>query len=126
MSDLEKQAKIKEALSFCNGSERFYKFQLCNNIYTDGIAQMAALCEADWLVTDALVSCSYLSRRHSFIEVKFQYTPELNSKEITAKVTYSDGNDVVLCTEFVMVTNFPLQEIKMFYKNNTLYLPSEE
>lgn len=124
-SNILKQTKIKEALSFCSGSENFHKFELAENTYTDGIKEMADLCESSWLVTDALITCKCLSKSNAFISVKFKYTPELFSKGIEAKVIYSDGNDLLLHTEELRITDFPLVEITLWYENNTLYLPSE-
>ena len=38
---------------------------------------------------------------------------------------YTDGNDTVLEKQYYRVTDFPLDELRLFFVNDTLMLPGE-
>ncbi|WP_349254678.1 DUF6876 family protein, partial [Autumnicola patrickiae] len=42
-----------------------------------------------------------------------------------AEITYSDGNGNIFETHRYNVTDFPLDELRLFFVDNTLMLPSE-
>lgn len=113
--------KIKSELDQFRGTEQYYKTNLPDALYTDGVKAMAELCEAYWLVTDATIYGRYLSKKgHDFIVI--------NLKKIEgdkATLTYEDGNKNVLRIDEIPFTDFPLETFKLYYTNNVLLLPSE-
>ena len=42
-----------------------------------------------------------------------------------AEIIYTDGNDNILEKQGYRVTDFPLDELRLFFVNDTLMLPSE-
>ena len=43
----------------------------------------------------------------------------------TATLTCGDGNDNTVYTKEIPFTDFPADEITLWFANNTIYLPSE-
>ncbi len=43
----------------------------------------------------------------------------------SASLVCDDGNDHIVYTEHIEYTDFPLNEITLYFANNTIYLPSE-
>jgi len=43
----------------------------------------------------------------------------------TAALVCSDGNDNIVYSQHVEFTDFPLDEIILYFANNVIYLPSE-
>ena len=119
-----KKEEIKEVLRHRNGTDNWYRYFLTGNLYTDGVKDMAELCKAEWLVTDSLIICKKLSVKNDFIVVRFKYLPE-PTEGVEALITYEDGNDNILYSQDIEITDFPLDEIYMFYENDVLCLPSE-
>lgn len=113
-------SEIKESLHRFTGSECIYRNTLTRCLYTEGIRFIAEECKASWLVTDALVICRNLANKgHEFVTVKL-------SKDGTAgTILYDDGNGKKLYKQEYALVDFPLEEITLYFTNNTLLLPSE-
>jgi hypothetical protein len=43
----------------------------------------------------------------------------------TASLVCDDGNDSIVCTQHIEFTDFPFDEIKLYFTDNTILLPSE-
>ena len=119
--------QLKNDLAAFNGTERFYKIPLLGTVFTDGIQYLAEKANCFWLVTDASVIAKSLMNRSPFVTVDLKkLSPE--KKEALgyeAIIEYSDGNGHILETQKYHLTDFPLEQIRLFFTNNTLMLPSE-
>ncbi|CAH8283421.1 hypothetical protein EV196_102381 [Mariniflexile fucanivorans] len=119
--------KIKADLQHFIGSETFYKIPLIGTRFTDGIKYLADTAECFWLVTDASVIAKSLMSKSYFVTVDFKRLSEKEraEKQCEAIINYSDGNDNIFETHRYNVTDFPLDELRLFFVDNTLMLPSE-
>ena len=119
--------QLKNDLATFTGTERFYKVPLLGTVFTDGIQYLAEKANCFWLVTDASVIAKSLMNRSPFVTVDLKkLSPE--KKEALgyeAIIEYSDGNNTILETQKYHLTDFPLEQIRLFFTNNTLMLPSE-
>ncbi|MGB5822389.1 MAG: DUF6876 family protein [Saonia sp.] len=119
--------QLEENLVAFNGTESFHKIPLLNTVITDGIKFLADNANCFWLVTDTSVIAKSLMNRSPFITIDFKKL----SKEMQdalgydAIIEYSDGNDHIMESHKYHTTNFPLENIRLFFTNNTLMLPSE-
>ncbi|MCF6348059.1 MAG: hypothetical protein L3J20_07150 [Flavobacteriaceae bacterium] len=118
---------LQETLQHFNGTEHFFQLSLIRTRFTDGIKYLANMAECFWLVTDTSVIAKSLMDKSYFITIDFK---RLSKKESEAQgceaiITYGDGNDTILETHRYNITDFPLDELRLFFINNTLMLPSE-
>lgn len=111
--------EIRENLARFSGTENFYKEQIGDFIYTDGVRYMAEACGAYWLLTDAGIQSKALTAKTDFIKVVITCCNEKGNVE------YSDGNGNLLHAHEYLYSDFPLEILSMYFVNNTLLLPSE-
>lgn len=118
---------IKEGLQHFHGTEMFYKIPLLQTRFTDGVKYLAEVAECFWLITDTSVIAKSLMNRSDFITIDFKRLPEEKQdySGYEAEIIYSDGNDNILEKHCYRVTDFPLDELRLFFVNDTLMLPSE-
>lgn len=119
--------EIREQLQYFYGTEMFYQIPLLKTRYTDGVKYLSEVAECFWLITDASVMAKSLMGRSEFITIDFKRLPD-NKQEISdyeAEIIYSDGNNNILEKQGYHVTDFPLNELRLFFVNDTLMLPSE-
>ncbi|MBR9855978.1 MAG: hypothetical protein GYB37_15655 [Algicola sp.] len=122
-----KHIELKKGLQHFNGSLRLFKMPLLKTRFTEGIKYLAQAGNCFWLVTDTSVIAKSLMDKSRFITIDFRKFSE-EEKEVTgygAKIDYSDGNGNIFETHKYHVTDFPLEEIRLFFVDNTLMLPSE-
>ena len=119
--------EIKEQLQYFNGTEMFYSIPLLKTRFTDGLKYLSEVAECFWLITDTSVIAKSLMNRSEFITIDFKKLPqeERESKGFDAEIIYSDGNDNVLEKQGYRASDFPLDELRLFFVNDTLMLPSE-
>lgn len=100
------------------GSEHIYRY--LNSLVTEGIMFLAEKANSYWLL-DLVIS--------------HQTNPILKNEEFQVwklfrvgdewRATADDGNDNILVSQDIAFSDFPLDEIKLYFTNNTLLLPSE-
>ncbi|WP_179376300.1 DUF6876 family protein [Winogradskyella wichelsiae] len=119
--------KIKADLQHFCGTEMVFKIPLIGTRLTDGLKYLANEAECFWLIKDASVIAKSLSHRSEFITINFKRLPEKEQfeKQCEAIINYSDGNGTIFETHRYSVTDFPLDELRLFFVDNTLVLPSE-
>lgn len=119
--------EIKEGLKHFHGSEMFFQIPLLQTQFTNGVKYLANVAECFWLVTDTSVIAKSLMKKSYFITIDFRRLNEEERKtlECEAIINYGDGNDNILQTHRYNSTDFPLDELRLFFVNNTLMLPSE-
>ena len=122
-----KAIEIKQGLQLIHGSEHLQRIPLLRTCYTEGIKYLAKSADCYWLVTDASVIAKSLMNRRRFITVDFKrFSPEeAESQGYCAAITYSDGNGNTFEEHKYHLTDFPLEELRLFFVDDTLLLPSE-
>ena len=123
----DKVNEIKEGLQHFHGSEMFFQIPLIRTRFTNGIKYLADVANCFWLVTDTSVIAKSLMNKSYFITIDFKRLTKDEQEEFgcEAFITYGDGNDNILEKHRYNVTDFPLDEIRLFFVDNTLMLPSE-
>ena len=123
----DKVKKIKAELQHFCGTEMFFKIPLIGTCFTDGLKYLAKEAECYWLITDVSVIAKSLSKKSSFITIDFKRLSEKERLEnqCEAIINYSDGNGNIYETHRYIVTDFLLDELRLFFVDNTLMLPSE-
>jgi len=105
------------------GSENWYRHGLVRNIlFTDGAKFIADEGGAYWLL-DAIALCQR-TETHVAAE-EFQVWTLKVHEDRTASLVCGDGNDHIVYTQHIAFTDFPINEITLWFANNTIYLPSE-
>jgi len=119
--------EIKEGLQHFYGTEQFYSIPLLRTRFTDGIKYLANEADCFWLITDTSVIAKSLKDRSEFITIDFRRLSK-EKQDLTgyeAEIVYTDGNDTLLEKQGYRLTDFPLDELRLFFINDTLMLPSE-
>ena len=119
--------EIKDGLQHFHGSETVFQIPLLRTRYTNGLKYLAEAAKCFWLITDTSVIAKSLMDRSEFITIDFKRLPE-DKQDFTgyeAEIIYTDGNDNILEKHGYRATDFPLDELRLFFVNNTLMLPSE-
>ena len=119
--------KIKEGLQHFHGSETIFQIPLTRTRYTNGIKYLASVADCYWLITDASIIAKNLMNKSYFITIDFKRLSleEQDAMGHEAVIIYSDGNDNVLEKNKYNFTDFPLDELRLFFVDNTLMLPNE-
>ena len=118
---------INEGLQNFHGSEMFFSLPLIRTRFTNGLKYLGTVANCYWLITDTSVIAKSLMNRSEFITIDFRRLPE-EKQDFTgyeAEIIYSDGNNNILEKQGYHGTGFPLDELRLFFVNNTLMLPSE-
>ncbi len=119
--------EIKEGLQHFHGTEMFYQIPLLRTRFTDGLKYLANVADCFWLITDTSVIAKSLINRSEFITIDFKRLSK-EKQEISgyeAEIIYTDGNNTILEKHQYRKTDFPLDELRLFFVNDTLMLPSE-
>ena len=111
--------QIMEGLKHFNGSELFYQTPLIRTRYTNGLKYLANVADCYWLITDISVIAK------SLIDFKRLSEEDQDFSGYEAEITYSDGNGTIFETYRYNFTDFPLDELRLFFVDGTLMLPSE-
>lgn len=112
--------QIKDRLDQNTGTHHYYK---AHNIHvTDGVKEMADLCEAYWLIT-IVRSCQHEPKVK---QEPFQvYRLEVDTEQEEGTLTVTDGNENTIYTQEIPYTDFPLESMEIWFSGGVAYLPSE-
>ena len=117
-------AKLTKAdLRQFTGSEQWYRHGLVRNIlFTDGAKYVADAGGAYWLLDEIA-----LAQRHDrrVAAEAFQLWKLVVRPDATATLTCDDGNGTIVYTKEIGFTDFPLDDITLYFTNNVIYLASE-
>lgn len=125
-----KAAALRSALSYCTGSESFFRHALSRRvIYTEGAQLVAEQAGAYWMLDEIALNCLHQKKLapEEFQVWKFTCDPDGPG----GNWLVTDGNDKVLYQKKVDYTDFCLPEITFWVEPNheiggrTIYLPSE-
>ena len=112
----------KADLAQFTGSETWYRHALVRDVlFTDGAKHVADAGGAYWLLDEIALAQRY--KRHVAAE-EFQVWT-LKVKDGKATLTCDDGNGNAVYSKRIPFTDFPLDEISLYYCNKTILLPSE-
>ena len=105
------------------GSENWYRHGINRNVlYTDGAQHVAEHGGAYWLLDEIAIIQPY----HKAVAAEeFQVWKLAVRPDRTATRTCDDGNGNIVFTKEIEHTDFPLDEIKLYFANNVIHLPSE-
>jgi len=113
----------KEALRRFTGSEHWYRHGINRKVsFTDGAKKIADTAGAYWLLDEIAIIQPYnkLLAAEGFQLWKLSVRPDQ-----TATLLCEDGNGKKLFTKEIEYTDFPLDEITLYFVNNVIHLPSE-
>jgi hypothetical protein len=116
--------KLSEAdLTQFTGTDQWYRHALNRNVlFTDGAKYVADQGGAYWLLDEIALIQPY---DHRVAAEEFQVWRLVVRPDRTATLTCGDGNGNIVFTKEIEYTDFPLDEITLWYANNVIYLPSE-
>jgi hypothetical protein len=105
------------------GSEHWYRHGLVRTIlFTDGAKYIADEGGAYWLLDE--IAFAQKGEKAVAAEEFQVWTLKVNANR-TATLNCGDGNDNIVFTKPIPFTDFPADEITLWFANNTIYLPSE-
>jgi len=113
----------KDDLAQFTGSENWYRHGINRNVlYTDGAQHVAEHGGAYWLLDEIAIAQLYNKRvaTEEFQSWKLTVRPDR-----TATLACDDGIDHIVFTKEIELTDFPLDEITLYFVNNIIHLPSE-
>ena len=119
--------EIKEGLRHFHGTEMFFQIPILRTRFTNGIKYLAEVANCYWLITDTSVIAKSLMEKSQFITIDFKRLTDIEREKFgcEAIITYGDGNDLIFEKHRYNVTDFPLDELRLYFVNNTLMLPTE-
>lgn len=123
----DKVNEIKDALQQFSGTTMFHLMPTVKGRFTDGLKYLCEVASCYWLVSDASIVCDSLMSKSYFVTVDFKRLSkeEQDKENYEAIIYYGDGTDNILQSQKYSMTDFPLDELRLFYVDNTLMLPSE-
>src|ERR1700745_300375 len=104
------------------GSETWYRHGLNRKVlFTDGAKYVADAGGAYWLLDEIALIQPY---DKAVAAEPFQvWKLKVNKQDHTAVLTVEDGNYKTVYTKEIEYTDFPLDEITLWFADNTIYLP---
>jgi hypothetical protein len=113
----------KSDLAQFTGSESWYRHGINRNVlYTDGAQHVAEHGGAYWLLDEIATIQPY---NKAVAAEEFQVWKLAVRRGRTATLTCDDGNGNIVFTKEIEYTDFPLDEITLYFANNVIHLPSE-
>lgn len=119
--------ELKQELQQFSGSQTIYSLPLFGTKYTEGILHLVNKANCFWLLTDTSIMAKSLLNKSYFITIDFKRL-DVEKQDILGKeavINYGDGNDNILESHLYDFTDFPLDELRLFFVDGTLLLPSE-
>jgi hypothetical protein len=105
------------------GTEHWYRHSFVRKVlYTDSVQYVAEKGGAYWLLDEiAFVQCG----NKRIAAEAFQLWRLRVHPDQTATLTCEDGNGNTVFTKALTFTDFPLEEITLYFTNGVILLPSE-
>jgi len=104
------------------GTDTWHRHGINRNVlFTDGAKFVADEGGAYWLL-DIIAICQM---EPCVKAEEFQVWTLSVHPDRTARVTCGDGNGNVVYTQQIPFTDFPLDEVSLWFANSVIYLPSE-
>jgi hypothetical protein len=121
---MSKTGKLSEEhLCQFTGTENWHRFGVNRKVLcTDGAKYVADEGAADWLL-DAIEIARRFER--DVAAEGFQVWKLKVNADRTASLVCDDGNDNIVFTQHIECTDFPLDEIKLYFTDDVILLPLE-
>ena len=121
---MTKSAKLTQAdLNQFSGSETWYRHGINRNVlFTDGAKYVADQAGAHWLLDEIAIIQPHDKR---VAAEEFQVWKLVVRSDRTAELTCEDGNGSIVFSKEIEYTDFPRDEISLWFAHNVIYLPSE-
>jgi hypothetical protein len=105
------------------GTEKWYRHPFMRKLlYTDGAKYVAEKGGAYWLLDEI----AFAQRDHKRVAAEaFQLWTLRVHPDRTATLTCQDGNGNAVFTKAIPATDFPLEELTLYFTNGVILLPSE-
>lgn len=114
---------IESDLAQFTGSDNWYRHSINRNVlYTDGAQHVAEHGGAYWLLDEIAIIQPY---NKAVAAEEFQVWKLAVRPDRTASLTCDDGDGNIVFTKEIEHTDFPLDEITLYFANNVIHLPSE-
>ncbi|MEZ4782441.1 MAG: hypothetical protein R3F28_00060 [Candidatus Kapaibacterium sp.] len=118
----DKHPLTKSNLAQFTGAIFWFRHALVSTVfYTDGVRYMAEKGEAYWLIDEI----AFAQKVEDVAAEEFQHWTLKVSKDHSAVLKCSDGSCRIVFNKSIPFTDFPLDEISLYYTNNVILLPSE-
>ena len=113
----------KSDLAQFTGSENWYRHGINRKIlYTDGTQHVAEHGGAYWLLDEIAIIQPF---NKAVAAEEFQVWKLKVNADRSAQLICEDGNDRVVYEKRIPYTDFPIDEITLWFSNSVIYLPSE-
>ena len=104
------------------GTETWFRHPLARKVlYTEGVQYVAEQGGAYWL----LDTLAFAQAIPAVAAESFQFWTLTVRPDQTATLACEDGNGKIVHTQEIPFTDFPLDEIKFYFTDNVILLPSE-
>jgi hypothetical protein len=106
-----------------SGTEKWYRHSLVRKVlYTEGVQYVAEAAGAYWLIDEIAFAQSV----PAVAAEEFQHWRlAVDTARSNAILRCDDGNGRIVLRKAIDFTDFPLDEIRFYFTENTLLLPSE-
>ena len=113
----------KSDLAQFTGSETWYRHGINRNVlFTDGAKHVADNGGAYWLLDEIAILQPYNKR---VAAEDFQVWKLAVGSDRSATLTCDDGNGNIVFSKKIAYTDFPLEEITLYFVNHVILLPGE-
>jgi hypothetical protein len=123
MKDPTTAAELEANLAQFTGSEHLFRYQRSELFYTDGVQYVTETAGAYWLL-DCVFS-HQLTKKVRIEPFQIWILKVDLAKSSAVLECYHDLPGRLLARQVIEYTDFPLKEIKLYFENSTLCLPSE-
>lgn len=118
-----KKTLTAEDLRQFTGSAKWFQHSLNQTVeYTEGVQFIAEHGGAYWLLDIIAIAQSHVP---VVAAQEFQVWTLKVNPNATALLTCDDGNGCIVYDQSMSFADFPLPEIKLFFRDNVIMLPSE-
>jgi hypothetical protein len=105
------------------GSENWYRHGINRKVlFTDGAKFLADRAGAYWLLDEVALIQPYDKR---VAAEEFQVWKLMVRPDRKATLTCDDGNGTIVFSKEIEFTDFPLDEVMLYFTNKVIHLPSE-
>ena len=123
MANDNRKTLTKADLAHFTGTETWYRHSFVRKVlYTEGVLHVAEAGGAYWLLDELALAQVHTP---AVAGEPFQVWTLKVNKDHTAMLTCEDGNKKVVFTKRIEFTDFPLDEISLWFTDNVILLPSE-
>ncbi|WP_412476619.1 DUF6876 family protein [Flavobacterium sp. TBRC 19031] len=113
----------KTDLTQFTGTENWYRHSIVRTVlYTDGIKFLAEQSGAYWLIDEIAFNQNIKSVTAQEFQV---WKLKVDLEKSQAVLTCDDGNNNIVYKKHIQYTDFPLDEICIYFVNNVILLTSE-